>query len=182
MWAVATSSGQLERKTQLSGRPNNIAVSRDGRHVFVAIVTPPGAVDVIDASTLGVVKTIPVKGPAHNVYVTPYGKSVVVGSVVGKSITVIDEKTLQPNWHIAVDEGVRHLPLNAARMDRLRVCLYSYRISMDLRSSISRPGGFGVIQSRAPDLIEPPCWTPRQVVHLWMGLLAILLVTSLRFA
>lgn len=101
----------LPDQIPLSGHPNDIAISKDGRHVFAAIVTAPGAVDVIDAQTLKNVKTIPVKGNAHNVYVTPDGKFVVVGSVVGKRVTVIDERALKPAWDIEFDEGVRPIAL-----------------------------------------------------------------------
>jgi YVTN family beta-propeller protein len=71
-------------------------------------------VDVIDAETLKNVKTISVKGNAHNVYVTPDGKFVVVGSIVGKSVTVIDERTLKPAWDIEFDKGVRPIALERA--------------------------------------------------------------------
>ena len=114
VWVVETKSGKLLSKVPLSGHPNNIAISKDGRYVFAAIVTAPGAVDVIDAQTLRKVKTIPVKGSAHNVYVTPDGKFVVVGSVVGKSITVIDERTSKPAWDMEFDEGVRPIALERA--------------------------------------------------------------------
>ncbi len=107
LWTVSTSNGKLVGKTSLSGHPNNVAVSKDGRRVFVAIVAPPGAVDVIDTHNLARIETIPVKGPAHNVYVTPDGRSVVVGSEVGKNITVIDEASLEPVWNLPFDEGVR---------------------------------------------------------------------------
>src|ERR1700733_2337904 len=49
VWVVETKDGRLVAKVPLSGHPNNIAVSKDGRRVFAAIVTAPGAVDVIDA-------------------------------------------------------------------------------------------------------------------------------------
>jgi YVTN family beta-propeller protein len=114
VWAVETKDGHLLSKIPLSGHPNNIAISKDGRHVFAAIVTAPGAVDVIDTQTLKNVKTIPVKGNAHNVYVTPDGKFVVVGSVIGKSVTVIDERTLKPVWDIEFDKGVRPIALERA--------------------------------------------------------------------
>jgi len=114
VWVVETKYGHLLGKIPLSGHPNNIAVSNDGRHVFAAIVTAPGAVDVIDAETLKNVKTISVKGNAHNVYVTPDGKFVVVGSVVGKSVTVIDQSTLTPAWDIEFDKGVRPLAFERA--------------------------------------------------------------------
>src|SRR5580658_4518005 len=44
LWSVDTKSGKLLGKAPLSGLPNNIAISKDGKHVFVAIVQAPGAV------------------------------------------------------------------------------------------------------------------------------------------
>src|SRR5436305_307967 len=114
VWVVETKNGSLLRKVSLSGHPNNIAVSNDGRHVFAAIVTAPGAVDVLDAQSFQVVKTIPVKGNAHNVYVTPDGKFVVVGSVVGKSVSVIDASALKPAWEMEFDKGVRPIAFERA--------------------------------------------------------------------
>ena len=114
VWVVETKDGRLVRKIPLSGHPNNIAISKDGHYVFAAIVTAPGAVDVLDAQTLQIVKTIPVKGNAHNVYVTPDGKFVIVGSVVGKRITVIDESTLQPAWELEFNQGVRPIAFERA--------------------------------------------------------------------
>src|SRR5687767_6795374 len=43
--AVDRKSLAVTAKIPLSGRPNNVAISRDGRRVYVAIVSPPGAVD-----------------------------------------------------------------------------------------------------------------------------------------
>jgi YVTN family beta-propeller protein len=114
VWVVETKDGRLVTKIPLSGHPNNIAVSKDGQRLFAAIVTAPGAVDVIDTQSLKNIKTIPVKGNAHNVYVTPDGKFVVAGSVVGKTITVIDERTLEPVWDMAFDEGVRPIAFEKA--------------------------------------------------------------------
>jgi len=115
VWTVSTATGELAGKTALSGHPNNIAISKDGRRLFVAIVSAPGAVDVIESKTLANVKTIPVKGNAHNVYVTPDGRFVVAGSVVGKNITVIDEQTLEPAWNMAFEEGVRPIAFEAGQ-------------------------------------------------------------------
>ena len=66
---------QTTKKIPLSGRPNNISISRDGSRVYVGIVSAPGAVDVIDTKTLEKVKSIPTKGGIHNVYVTPDGRT-----------------------------------------------------------------------------------------------------------
>jgi YVTN family beta-propeller protein len=98
---------EVTKKIALSGRPNNIAISRDGRHVYVAIVSGGGAVDVIDAVSLARVKSIPTRGGVHNTFVTPDGKHVIAGSIVGKNLTVIDGKTEEPLWSLDFDAGVR---------------------------------------------------------------------------
>jgi YVTN family beta-propeller protein len=107
LWATDTRTGKLLGKAALSGHPNNIAISRDGRRVFVSIVAAPGAVEVVDTASLKSIKTIAVKGGVHNTYVTPDGKFIVAGSIVGKILTVIDAQTLQPVWELPFDLGVR---------------------------------------------------------------------------
>jgi YVTN family beta-propeller protein len=97
---------QVTKKIPLTGRPNNISISKDGRRVYVGIVSAPGAVDVIDTGTLEKVKSIPTKGGIHNVYVTPDGTHVVAGSIAGRVMTVIDQRTEEPVWTL-FDEGVR---------------------------------------------------------------------------
>ena len=98
---------KVTNKIKLSGHPNNIASSKDGKRVYVSIAQAPGAVDVIDTATLQRVKSINVKGSVHNTYVTPDGKFVVAGSVAGKTITVIDQKTEDIAWTLDFDLGVR---------------------------------------------------------------------------
>jgi YVTN family beta-propeller protein len=98
---------QITRSIPLSGHPNNIAISKDGRRVYVSIAVAPGAVDVIDTGSLQKVKSIPVKGALHNTYVTPDGKYVVTGSIAGKIITVIDQTTEEPVWSLPMDQGIR---------------------------------------------------------------------------
>jgi YVTN family beta-propeller protein len=107
LWAVDTKTGKLIAKAPLSGHPNNIAISRDGGRVFVAIVTQPGAVDVIDTASMKNIKSIKVKGGVHNTYVTPDGKFALAGSIVGKMLTVIDPQTLEIAWEKPFDLGVR---------------------------------------------------------------------------
>lgn len=98
---------QVTRRIPLSGHPNNIAISKDGRRVYVSIAVAPGAVDVVDTASLKVVKSIPVQGAVHNTYVTPDGKYIVAGSIAGKTITVIDQKTEEPVWTLKMDLGLR---------------------------------------------------------------------------
>jgi YVTN family beta-propeller protein len=107
LWATDTKTGKLLGKASLSGHPNNIAISKDGRRVFVSIVSAPGAVEVVDTASLKSIKTIAVKGGVHNTYITPDGKFAVAGSIVGKILTVIDAQTLAPVWELPFDRGVR---------------------------------------------------------------------------
>lgn len=114
LWATDTRTGKLIGKVPLSGHPNNISVSKDGKRVFVGIAVAPGAVDVIDTATLKNIKSIPVKGAVHNTYVTPDGKYVVAGSIPGKIFTVIDEQTLEPAWEHRLDLGARPMAFERA--------------------------------------------------------------------
>ena len=103
---VDAKSLQTLKKIPLTARPNNISISKDGRRVYVGIVSAPGAVDVIDTAAMEKVKSIPTKGGIHNVYVTPDGRYVVAGSIAGRLMTVIDQKTEEPVWTL-FEEGVR---------------------------------------------------------------------------
>jgi YVTN family beta-propeller protein len=114
LWATDTKTGKLIGKAPLTGHPNNVSISKDGKHVFVAIVEAPGAVDVIDTDKLARIKTIPTKGGVHNTYVTPDGKYALAGSVVGKILTVIDTQTLEPVWELKFDLGVRPIAFEKA--------------------------------------------------------------------
>src|SRR6266850_986893 len=98
---------KVTNKIKLSGHPNNISASKDGKRVYVSVAQAPGAVDVIDTASLQRVKSINVRGNVHNTYVTPDGKFVVAGSVVGKTVTVIDAQTEDIAWVLDFNLGVR---------------------------------------------------------------------------
>jgi len=101
------------KSVPLTGHPNNISISKDGRRVYVGIAVAPGAVDVIDTASMTRAKSIPVKGSVHNTYVTPDGKFVVSGSIASKTITVIDQKTEEPVWSLTMDLGIRPMAFAA---------------------------------------------------------------------
>lgn len=101
------------KRVPLSGRPNNMAVGKDGRRVYVGIIQAPGGVDVVDTATMTRVKTIPTKGSIHNAYVTPDGRYVVAGSIQGKTINVADARTEEPAWTLELDLGIRPMTFSA---------------------------------------------------------------------
>lgn len=98
---------RVKRRIHLSGRPNNVAVSKDGRKVYVGIMESPGAVDVIDVVNMENIKTIPTVGAIHNVYVTPDGRHAVAGSIQRSTINVIDTSTDEMAWTKEMDAGIR---------------------------------------------------------------------------
>ena len=97
----------VSKRVPLSGHPNNVSISKDGRRVYIAIAQAPGAVDVVDTASGTLAKTIPIEGAGHNTYVTPDGRFVVAGSVAGKTLTAIDAATETVAWSMKFEGGVR---------------------------------------------------------------------------
>ena len=100
---------KVSRKIPLTGHPNNIDISKDGKRVYVAINQAPGALDVIDTTSLERVKSIPMKGGVHNTYVTPDGKHIVGGSITGRMLTVLNYPAETLAWELPMEAGVRPL-------------------------------------------------------------------------
>ena len=98
---------KVTKKVKLSGRPNNVAISSDGGHVYVAIRQEPGAVDVVDTRSARLIKSVATGGSVHNPFVTPDGKYVIAGLIEARKLVVIDGKTEEPVWTMSFDRGVR---------------------------------------------------------------------------
>src|SRR5215510_2735123 len=112
---------QVTKRIPLSGNPNLVDITPDGRWNYVAIAqtwddysefpqikaNPSGGVDVIDAASLQKVKTIALRGGIHDLNVTPDGKFVVAGSSRGARpaanlMNVIDVKTNEVAWSLLI--------------------------------------------------------------------------------
>jgi YVTN family beta-propeller protein len=110
---------QIIKQIPLSGNPNLVDMTPDGRTVYVAIAqtwddlsefpvikaAASGGVDVIDTVSLTKVKTIALRGGIHDLNVTPDGKYVIAGSSRGakppaNSMNVIDTKTNEIAWKL----------------------------------------------------------------------------------
>jgi YVTN family beta-propeller protein len=106
---------RIRKKIPLTtpGRPNNVAIRKDGRRLYVAIQGPEGGVDVIDTVAEEKVKFIRVLRGVHNTFITPDSKYVVAGSTGGNVATVIDTETELPAWSIHFEGGVRPLCFEA---------------------------------------------------------------------
>ncbi|MBP7779709.1 MAG: hypothetical protein KA371_21535 [Acidobacteria bacterium] len=129
----------IRARVPLSGRPNNVAISKDGRKVYVGIAQAPGALDVIDTVALTNVKTVPVKGAIHNVYVTPDGRWAVAGSIPEKTISIVDTATDTLTRTIALSAGIRPMAFTTkadGSTDRILVQLSDFHgfVAVDFAS------------------------------------------------
>ena len=104
---VPTTSYRVAQQIPLTGRPNNISITPDGRKLYVAITGADAFVDVVDLEAGRVVKSIRTLGGVHNVYVTPDGRHLVAGMIGARTLTVIDTETDEPVWSVHFDGGVR---------------------------------------------------------------------------
>jgi YVTN family beta-propeller protein len=82
---VDTKAMSVTKKVPLSGRPSAVAISHDGRRLYVGVQDQGGSgIDIVDATTLTVVKNVPLEGMrTHYVLVTPDGKYVVATANTG---------------------------------------------------------------------------------------------------
>jgi YVTN family beta-propeller protein len=104
----------LIKKVELSGHPNNIAVTKNGDRIVVAVAHGQGGLDIVDAATLTLKKTISTNGGRlHNVYVTPDGKYVIGGSIPARKLYVFDLATEQLAWDLQMDLGIRPMAIEA---------------------------------------------------------------------
>jgi len=113
---------QITKQIPLSGVPNLIDITPDGRWIFVAIANewddlsafpqikaqPNGGVDVIDTASLEKVKTVELRGGVHDLNVTPDGKYVIAGASRGAKppanmMNVIDTGTKEIAWSLLMN-------------------------------------------------------------------------------
>jgi YVTN family beta-propeller protein len=159
---VDRKTGEIQSKIALSGRPNNLTITKDGSLVLVGIRVKSGALDVIDTASLKNVKSIPVDGPVHNVYVTPDSKFVVSGSIESKTVSVVDLQTQQMAWEVKFDKPVRPMAFDTnpdGSTRRIFVQLSTVHgfavVDFAKRAEVARiklpdqPSGFGVAEGRA---------------------------------
>lgn len=84
----ATSTDKLIGEIKLTGRPNQCAVTPDGKYVAIPI-RDTDSVDVVDVTQQKVVKTLPVKAP-HNAFNAGSNRYTFVSSMGDHAINMID--------------------------------------------------------------------------------------------
>jgi len=123
---------QETKRIPLSGVPNLVQLTPDGRQLYVSITltwndlsafpeikaAPSGGIDVIDAASLTKVKTIPIKGGIHDLNISPDGKYLVAGGARGAKPptnlgNVIDTQTNEIAWTFSLNPAPSPMAISA---------------------------------------------------------------------
>jgi YVTN family beta-propeller protein len=103
---VDTTTGQTKATIKLTGRPNECAVTPDGKYVAVPI-RDGDSVNIVDVAQQKVVKVLPIKEP-HNAVSTASNRYMFVSSMGSNAVNVIDLKTM--SYSAIVPAGGRPRP------------------------------------------------------------------------
>ena len=120
-------TSKVIRRVPLGRRPNNLAITPDGRRVYVCI-RGESWVDIVDTASLAVVKSVPVGRAPHNVYCTPDGRWMIATSMGDDKLTAIDIKTETPAFEIPLPGQPRPLVIDRRDAPALRPAVGPSRV------------------------------------------------------
>jgi YVTN family beta-propeller protein len=109
--AIDPPSQKVLWRAPLRGSPNHIAVSPDGKRVYVTVVSGPWVM-IVDPAKRAVVDSVDVGTGPHDIEVTRDGKTVYVGLIRGTDVVVFDAATLKVLRRIPFAENVRPIALS----------------------------------------------------------------------
>ena len=122
--AIDPSTRQVSWRVAFRGVPNHLAVSPDGRRVYVTVVSG-SYVDVFDAATRALVDSVNVGTGPHDIDVSRDGKTVYVGLIRGTDVTAFDAANKRILRRIPFGANVRPIALSPDE-SRLYVQLSQY--------------------------------------------------------
>ncbi len=155
-------SGKIVKKVPLSGWANEAQTTKDGKLILVCIrntgtkAEDTGALDIIDATTLEKVKSIPVRRGLHDLAVTADGKYVAAGAPGGRFLIVFDLQRMEAAWEVQYDSGVnpiaiennpdgsgRRIFVNLGALNSFSVVDFAKRAEVARIKAPDEPTGFG---------------------------------------
>ena len=122
--AIDPRTRQVSWHAAFRGVPNHLAVSPDGRRVYITVVSG-NYVDVFDTSTHALVDSVNVGTGPHDIDVSRDGKTIYVGLIRGTDVTVFDAATNRVLRRIPFGANVRPIALSRDE-SRLYVQLSQY--------------------------------------------------------
>jgi YVTN family beta-propeller protein len=107
--------GEIINKVALSGHPNLLAISKDGKRLLVCIAEDPplSGVEIIDTSTLKTDKILHTGGWMHDIFISPDGKFAVADSPGKKFMIVIDIQKEEIVWSLDFDPSPQTMAIEA---------------------------------------------------------------------
>jgi YVTN family beta-propeller protein len=108
--AINPTAQSILWRAPLNGVPNHVAVSPDGKRVYVTIVST-SYVDIVDVARHVVVDSVDVGIGPHDVLFSADGKHVYVGLIRGNKVTIFDATTHAIIRQIPFGAGVRPIAL-----------------------------------------------------------------------
>lgn len=125
---VDTITGDIKAKIKLTGRPNECAVTPDGKYVAVPI-RDGDSVDIVDVMQQKVVKVLPIKEP-HNAVSAGSNRYMFVSSMGSNAVNVIDLKTM--SFSAIVPAGGRPRPYVISSDGKTMYVAVSYLHGFDI--------------------------------------------------
>ena len=125
---VDTTTGETKATIKLTGRPNECAVTPDGRYVAVPI-RDGDSVDIVDVMQKKVVKVLPIKEP-HNAVSTASNRYLFVSSMGSNAVNVVDLKTM--SFSAVVPAGGRPRPYVISSDGKTMYVAVSYLHGFDI--------------------------------------------------
>jgi YVTN family beta-propeller protein len=125
---VDTTTGEIKATIKLTGRPNECAVTPDGRYVAVPI-RDGDSVNIVDVMQQKVVKVLPIKEP-HNAVSTASNRYLFVSSMGSNAVNVIDLKTM--SFSSVIPAGGRPRPYVISSDGKTMYVAVSYLHGFDI--------------------------------------------------
>ncbi len=129
---IDTRTGAIKAKIPLIGRPNTDVLTRDRKKLYAGIwplngeENKRGYVQVIDTTSLKVVKTIPVQGGIHDPWMSPDGKELLVMSPEGRFMDLFDTSNERLIWVCCHDAEIGTMNMEAAPDGSTSRIFFSY--------------------------------------------------------
>ena len=109
--AIDPNTRQVTWRVGFRGVPNHLAVSPDGRRVYVTVVSG-NYVDIFDATRHALIDSVDVGTGPHDIEVSRDGKTVYVGLIRGTDVTVFDATNNHVLRKIPFGANVRPIALS----------------------------------------------------------------------